>query len=529
MPSSVMRKPKAYRDLLLATSGQSQEADRMTIEDLGIPGQTLMEIAGNRAADIIRAENPSGSRILLVCGKGNNAGDALVIGRILLNEGFHIAIYPVLGTDGLSEDAERNYRRLQHLAAAMNLEIPIWNKWDGSWPADLIIDGIFGTGLQKPVRSPISEVVYQINHSGKPVIALDLPSGIHCDSGTVLGQAVKAHMTLQFGIRKLGCYIGNGPAHCGNRRLLHLPFPDIYMNKISIRLMDESLDGQKLLAPPALRSSDNTIPIPHTANRDLHKYSNGVVHVIGGAPGLTGAPLYSAKAAWSLGMGAVTLIHPSKWLQAMDVQAPELIKVPLGREGAEFFSDQDSEAVLNHISSKKGVTIIGPGIGRKEETMAFVRTVIRRSQGPLIVDADGLQALADDTECLRKREDPESVILTPHPGELSRLTSHQASDDAERLEQTVALANELGCTLISKGTPVFVHSAKDRQTLISGYDATLFARAGFGDILAGQVAAFFARSKKPLQSAEHGLVFGYQKMSKLVAGHTLFPEPSDFT
>jgi len=529
-----MNKPNRYRHLLLATADQSRETDRLTIESLGIPGDTLMEIAGNRSADVISSDFPTGSTVLFVCGKGNNAGDALVAARLLLNDGYQVIIYPVMGTDGLSVDAERNRKRLLHIAGEMGTEIPFWDRWKNPQPADVIVDGIFGTGLKSAVRQPVSDVITRINESGKPVYALDIPSGLNCDTGDVQGIAVNAVKTLQFGLRKLGCYLGDGPSQSGDRLLLPLPFPDIYMQDITVRLLDEAGDPKQLLKParPAgIEPSTETFGT-HSAGshiRQLHKYNNGVVHVIGGSPGLTGAPLYAARAAWSAGMGAVTLIHPAKWLHTMDVQAPELIKKPIGSDTRSHFTENDADEVLSLISEKKGIVVLGPGIGREDQTMAFVRKVIRESEGPLIIDADGLHAIHGHNQTIKKRQHPSQVILTPHSGELSHLTGKAIKSDSVRYHEIVALARSLGCTIIGKGNPVIVHSALENQTLFTGYDTSLFARAGFGDILAGYVAAFFSRTGDAAGSSENGLLFGYEKLIKSVSGGNAFPEPSDLT
>ncbi len=515
-----------YHHLLLATSDQSRKIDQNTINSLGIPGETLMEIAGNRAADIISADFSPNSSILFVLGKGNNAGDALVIARILLNSGYRVTLYPVMGTDQFSPDAERNFNRLMYLSRAMDIAIPIWESWQDHSGHDLVVDGIFGTGLQSAVRPPVSEIINIINTSEKPVYALDIPSGLLCDSGEMPGAVIRADKTIQFGIRKRGCYLGDGPACSGNREWVPLPFPDIYKQEITMRLVDESRDPVSFLKPlsPGKNTSTGNVP-----GKVLHKYDNGVVHVIGGSAGLTGAPMYTAQSAWSLGMGAVSLIHPYAWLPAMDVQAPELIKKPVGTSGSEYFRETDAETVLSYINDKKGVTVIGPGIGTHPDTLAFVRKVVKGSDGPLIIDADGLRCLYGFEETITQRSCPEQVILTPHPGELSHITKKKPVNDMDRLKSSIELSERLGCVLLSKGHPVFIHSPVQHETLFTGYDTSVFSRAGFGDILAGHIAAFFARTGNPLSSCENGLLYGFKKITEVICRGTLFPEPSDLT
>lgn len=525
-----MINPVSHADLLLATADQSREADRQTIESFGIPGQTLMEIAGNRAADIIleniAASGVESATVLLVCGKGNNAGDAFVIARILVSAGHRIALLPVFGTNGLSDDAGLNYNRLMKLCREMEVEVPVYEEWPAGEVFDLIVDAVFGTGLEREVKSPLSDLFGRINRSGMPVCALDIPSGIHSDTGEVMGIALRAEMTLQFGIRKAGCYLGEGPGYCGERRIVSLPFPPVYKKDIRVRLVDLEPDPMQMLRVGNVTTADDNGPYARVRK---HKYNNGVVHVIGGSAGLTGAPVHAGKAAWSLGMGAVSLHYPSAWAIPMESLVPQLIKKPWGGAGAEFFTEEDADVVLDYLREKEGVTVIGPGLGRHEQTMAFVRRVVARHAGPMIIDADALHAFRRHEQVLADRRHPGSVILTPHPGELAAITGKKSGTDYERLVDTRDLAGKLNCVVLAKGNPVIVHSSPESTSLVTSYDTNPFSRAGFGDILAGHLAAFLTRTRQPLQSCELALVYGFKKLSEVTAAGKSFPEPSDLS
>ncbi len=556
-----------HQDLLLATGEQSREADRLTIESYGISGDTLMEIAGNRAADMImedmgrlvdlarrvdagrfvdagrrldaarhhdggdrRASRmPEGTRdalrVLFVCGKGNNAGDAFVIARILMGYGFDISLLPVFGTNGFSPDAQRNFDRLMKLSRETGRDMHVYQKWPGAEThCDLVVDGIFGTGLERVVEPPVSGIVERINRSGWPVVALDIPSGLHSDTGEVLGCAVRADMTIQFGIRKLGCHIGEGPELCGDRVLARLPFPPVCKREIRARLLDMELDPEAFLLPesPGVRWADGK-----PAHTRRHKYDNGVVHVIGGSAGLTGAPLYAAKAAWGLGMGAVTVTFPGAWALAMEAGGPELIKRPAGDEDSEYFMEDDADGILEYLDTKEGVVVLGPGIGRDDQTHAFVRRMISECRHPMIIDADALHAIPGNEQVLSDREQGGPVILTPHPGELAALTGERADTDHERMLQSSALSERLGCLVLAKGNPVIVHSPAHQQLLLTPYDTTVFSRAGFGDTLAGHLAAFLSRTADSLASCELALLLGHQRINDVTASGKNFPEPSD--
>ncbi|MEX0681598.1 MAG: NAD(P)H-hydrate dehydratase [Balneolales bacterium] len=536
-----------HQHLLLATAEQSRETDRLTISSLGIPGDTLMETAGRGAARLITNDLPPQSSILFICGKGNNAGDALVAARILLNEGYQIGIYPIMGIEKFSTDAARNLKRLEMVSGKSLMEVTFWDEWPKIENYDLLVDAIFGTGLQRTVKTPVDDIIHRINRTPLPVWALDIPSGLHSDTGEVQGVAVHAEKTIQFGLRKLGCYLGSGPVYAGIREYVPLSFPEIFKRDIGIRLLDESIDPVKTLVLERepdqinhdsqhshassqqinLTSQNRNGHHEDIKNVPLHKYNNGVVHVIGGSAGLTGAPLYTAHAAWSLGMGAVSLIHPAAWAQTMDHLAPQLIKIPIGNSGDKHFSKKDVNRVLNYLADRPGVTVIGPGIGRHENTRAFIRSIIKDSDGPLIIDADGLRALTVGDKLLSKRKQSDNVILTPHPGELAYLSGKPIHNDSQRLKYTRDLSSAMRCTVLAKGSPVFVHLSNPSQTLVTGYDNSVFSRAGFGDILAGHIAAFFSRTNDVVQSCENGLLHGYKKIIEIRNQGRLFPEPSD--
>jgi ADP-dependent NAD(P)H-hydrate dehydratase / NAD(P)H-hydrate epimerase len=549
-----------HQDLLLANGEQSREADRLTIESFGISGDTLMEIAGNRAADLIMedvvrrfdaersvgaerhlddedhrasrvpGESRQAPRVLFVCGKGNNAGDAFVIARILMGYDFSVSLLPVFGTGGFTPDAQRNFDRLMKLSRETGSEVHVYQKWPGpDIHCDLVVDGIFGTGLERDVDPPVSGIVERINRSGWPVVALDIPSGLHCDTGEVLGCAVRADRTIQFGIRKLGCHIGDGPAISGERVLARLPFPPVCKQDIRARLLDMQLEPKRYLLPeePDIRQPLGK-PV-RTRSTRRHKYDNGVVHVIGGSAGLTGAPIYAAKAAWGLGMGAVTVTFPAAWALAIEAGVPELIKKPTGDGEVDCFTEDDAGAVLENLDAKPGVVVLGPGIGRDEHTLAFVRMVVRGCRHPLIIDADALHAIPGHEQILSGREQGGPVILTPHPGELAVLTGKQPATDHKRMLQSAALSERLGCLVLAKGNPVIVHSPMDRQLLVTPYNTTVFSRAGFGDTLAGHLAAFLSRTGDPLASCELALLHGHQKIKEVTASGKMFPEPSDIT
>lgn len=530
--------------LLLASAEQSRKLDQKTINDLGIRGDTLMEIAGFGAAEWIMRHLSPGQAVLFVLGKGNNAGDGLVTARILLDKGIPVKLFPVFGTDSFSSDARLNYERLLYISEALQKKLVVWDQWHSDKDISVIVDAIFGTGFQRAIRAPLSEIIEQINDSGKKIFSFDIPSGLNCDTGASEGAVIRADVTLFFGVRKLGAYLESGPSLCGERVLIPLPFPDSFQNNITIRLFNEDMDplhalqrpvhgAQRDQPPPDSRDfftpeTATEVPVQVTSSSDaLHKYSNGVVHVIGGSPGLAGAPLYAGKAAWSLGMGAVTLIHPATCRNALNSMAPELIKVSVGSPENDSFTPQDAESVLSYLHEKPGVVVLGPGIGRKKETMDFVRILLQQCHLPLIIDADGLRSIRESDHPLVRKRNAEILVLTPHPGELAAITGDPIQKDALRLQTIRNLSLKFSCTVVSKGSPAMIRSCSTDETLLSGYDTKIFARAGFGDVLAGHLAAFLARTADPVKSSEYAMICGYKKISACLSAGNLFPEPSD--
>ncbi|MDI6401394.1 NAD(P)H-hydrate epimerase [Balneolaceae bacterium ANBcel3] len=512
-----MNRNVIHSSLRLATAQESRLIDERTIKELSLRGETLMEIAGNRAAECIMEDYLPGASVLFLCGKGNNAGDALVIARILLDRGYHVHLYPVFGLNELSPDAEINVHRLNTMADLHGVNVTVWESWKSDETIDLLVDGLFGTGLSRGIDGIPAKAISSANASGIPIYALDIPSGLHCDTGEAEGAVIQAKKTIQFGVRKFGCYLGHGISCSGERVLVDLPFPEAFKKGMNRVLIDPSMDPvQKLTSETRVEPSEK-----------LHKYNNGVVHVIGGSSGLTGAPYYSAKASWSLGMGAVFLHTPAAWLSVMDVLAPEIIKKPGGSADDEFFTSEHSEEVLSVLDQKPGVVILGPGLGRKEETKTFVRQIIEHSSCPVILDADALAALPGYFHLISEKEHPENILLTPHSGELAMLTDHHATTDYERMEQTKELAHALGCCVLSKGNPVIAYHPETHTSLLTSYDISVFSRAGFGDVLCGHIAAFSARSSTLFSGCEPGLLYGYKKIMTRIQEGQQFPGPSD--
>lgn len=495
-------------DYYLLDAELSQEVDRRTIDEMGIDGFTLMEIAGSSAAKKLLPELSESTHGIYLCGKGNNGGDALVIARYLIQHDIRATVVFLSGTEDLSPDAEKNLKLLQKFDNK-NL-VSIFESWDSLPPSldyDFIVDGMLGTGLSSDVRGDYRHAINWTNEQPESVYAIDIPTGLHADSGLIMGCAVEADRTFAFGGQKKGFYLNDGPKLTGSIEYCELPFPNEYKESCQTFLLDENWI---------------TIDTPQPGH---HKYDSGVLYIIAGSEGLTGAAMMAAQSAWAEGLGAVILICPRGILSTYEQSLPSIIKKPVGSRDDFFFTGQHVQEVLNIIEEKEGTALLGPGLGREDQTVAFVELFLSQNETDTVIDADGLWALSQ----LSSWEKPDgcSWILTPHPGELNRLTKNSFSDDHERLETTRQYAANKDITLLSKGMPCIVGTPAG-HCYLTNYNTRYFARAGSGDVLAGKVSAFLTLDNTPEKSCAMGLLHGKQKLDQYLQKHQDLPEPKDF-
>lgn len=472
----------------LCSAEQSRRMDERTIKEFGIDGFTLMEVAGTKAADFILSETELNSHGLFFCGKGNNAGDALVIARLLSEKGYTISICFVDGIDSLSTDAQRNLYLLKKLSGNCHfIELPEIDLQD----IDFIIDGMFGTGLNSDVRPPYDKAITLINESKLSVFSLDLPSGLHADSGRVMGNAVRADFTITFGALKAGFYLNNGFDYSGNIVLCELPFPNQFKEKAAYLIKEDWV---------------NTVG-DKEYQRD-HKYDGGVLYVIAGSEGLTGAAILACKSAWATGIGAVVLLTPKGLLKIFEEQLVQIIKKPIGKKDDVFFSEEHYEEVRSILNEKPGKLLIGPGLGRNNQTIDLIQSIISDFTGDVVIDADALYALSQNENWTKPSIS--NWILTPHIGELKTLLNSDISDDFDRLIQMCKFSKTKNVTILSKGFPGILGTTSG-EAYLTGYDTRIFSRAGFGDILAGKVSAYLLKTNDVNFASFKALLDGKQK------------------
>lgn len=504
----------------ICTAEQCRQMDTTTIEEFGIDGFTLMEIAGSTTAGHLLTELPAGSHGLYLCGKGNNAGDALVVARYLVQHGHRATLVFLSGTDDLSSDTSHNLSLLEKIdsndgnAPGITF-LETWERFEtangagsaSDFDYDFIVDGMLGTGLSSDLRGDYADAVDFANRSKLPVYSIDIPTGLHSDSGQIMGNAIRAVKTFTYGARKQGLYLDNGYECTGSIVYCELPFPN-YLKTGNTFLLDDSW-----VEEPGI-----------SRGRARHKYEAGVLYVVAGSEGLTGAALMTAQSAWAEGIGAVIVICPRGILSVFENNAPQIIKKPVGKRGDFDFEGDHLDEVLAIIGERPGQVLFGPGIGRASATLDFADGFFSEFEGKLLVDADGLWCLAQQGEW-EKPADAEWII-TPHPGELSALTGSQFTNGEERLDRTRKLSSEKDITVVSKGFPSIV-GTPDGKCYLTGYDTRIFARAGFGDVLSGKIGAYWALENTPAASAALGLLNGYKKASDARESGKNILEPKD--
>jgi NAD(P)H-hydrate epimerase len=444
----------------LVTARTMRALDRHTIETLGVAGDVLMESAGRAVAAVVLARLPRGGAVLVICGSGNNGGDGLVVARQLKLLGVPVRTLCVGEPEKLRGDAARNLTRAR--ALEVPIEGPGWlertddlSQWAEPGRA-VVVDAIFGTGLTRTVDGAAARAIAAIDRWGQrgPVVAVDLPSGLHADSGQVLGAAVSAEITVTIGLPKLGLALEPGRSHAGRVVVARVGIAD--------------------------------------------RATFGHVLVVAGSPGKTGAAALAARGAGRAGAGLVTIACPAGIADILEVKCTESMTAALPDTTERCLAASAEKAILE-LGAEREAIALGPGLGMHPETVALVRAVAAGLDAPLVIDADGLNALAAAGGTLLGRSAP--TIVTPHPGEAARLLGATvASINLDRVESAKRLASETGAVVLLKGAASVV-AAPDGRVLVNPTGGPALATGGTGDVLTGIVAALLAQGTAPFEAA----------------------------
>ena len=494
----------------LATTEQMKELDRVAIEERGIPSLELMEHASAAVAEAVESclrerddhviggarglvilskdghaptaeeqsemdrmrdmvENQSNTRIAVFCGPGNNGGDGIGAARLLLALGYEVRAFLVGDRARMTPDARAMEEKLTAAGGLLEPYDPD-DRMTGVWlsTCDCMVDALFGVGLSRPVGGGYLAAIQRINRCPAAVVACDIPSGVDGDTGEILGEAVRADVTVTFTLAKPGLYLGEGGPCAGEVRVADIGIPPELIHQQVIRRQE------RIEVIPGCTG----LPLPKRP-RTAHKGDFGKVFILAGSEGYTGAPVLASGAAVRSGAGLVFLGVPREIYPIVAVKCDEAMPFPLPEE---------YDKILEKAKSCD-VALIGPGLGRAPETERLVLGLLADLDIPVVLDADGINAVSGHIDILDKRSAP--TILTPHDGEYQRLTGC-ALPIRDRLTAARDFAKAHGCVLVLKGHGT-VTAAPDGRAIINGTGNPGMAKGGSGDVLAGMLAGLLGQ------------------------------------
>jgi NAD(P)H-hydrate epimerase len=460
---------------------QMREADRRTIEDIGLPSIVLMENAGRQTVAAMEAafDTLGSSRVAVLCGRGNNGGDGFVVARTLAQRGIEAVVFLLGSVAEVKGDARTNLEVLGRVGITV-IEITNAQEWELHFTevadCDVVVDAILGTGFRGRLTGLFETVVADVNELGVPIVAIDVPTGLSADTAELAGEAVEATMTVTLAAPKIPLVFPPADSHAGDLVIADIGIPP--------PVLDE-LDGQHL----ELLTRDRMRGILPARAAESHKGDFGRVLIVAGSFGKTGAAHLAALGALRSGAGLVTVATPRSCLPILASMGAEYMTVPLDETPSGTI---DYAALDRVLELKTDVIAVGPGLGQEPATAAFVHGLLERAGVPLVVDADALNAFVGDPDRLAGR-DGVDVVITPHPGEMARLMNlaiEAVQHDRLTRAREFAAGHRLHVVL------------KGHRTIVAGPDGRSFvnltgnpgmATGGTGDLLTGMIAAWFAQ------------------------------------
>ena len=465
----------------ILNADQMREADRRTIEDIGIPSLVLMENAGRQVVAAMESffDDLAEQRVAILSGKGNNGGDGFVVARTLYQRGVDVSVFVVGHIAEIKGDARVNLEILPRLGITV-VEIADQGQWELHFSEisthDLIVDAMFGTGLKSALSGIYETIVADLNTSDLPVVAIDLPSGMSADTSDLIGDCVDATVTVTLGAPKLPLILPPAEEKSG----------EVVIADIGIPLgVFDALEGPRV----ELLTRDHIRGLIAARAADAHKGDFGRVLIVAGSRGKTGAAVLAAEGALRSGAGLVTVAAPRGCTAIVASHSPEYMTEALEEtvDGTVDFAAADEVLALN-----ADVMAIGPGLGRGEAVTTFVRELLDKSEVPLVLDADALNAFADEPAVLVGREGRD-VIVTPHPGEMARLLGCTVHDvQADRIGVAVEFARSHRLYVVLKGYRTLI-ATPEGKVFVNPTGSPGMATGGTGDVLAGMLAAWLAQ------------------------------------
>ena len=467
------------------TGTQMKQIDQDTIERIGIPSVVLMERAALAVAEAVEEllkamERPG--KTLIACGTGNNGADGIAVGRILHGRGYSVTVLLTGNPDHATEE-----HRLQQKIAA-GLEVPVIKAEEfETEPCAVIVDALFGIGLGRPIEGAYRDLMEQLSGiDTAKVVAVDIPSGIHADTGAVMGIALHADVTVTFGYVKSGLMLYPGKAYSGEVRIADIGFSDVSAERIGWDAL--------VLEPSDLERLPKRRP-------DGNKGTFGKVLIVAGCKGMCGAAFLSALASYRTGTGLVKVLTVPENRVVLQTQLPEAIietyepeAVIPGGVFQEFLESQCDWA---------DVIVMGPGLGRESYVESLVEMVLAHAYVPIVLDADGLNAVAEHPHLTRYFT--ENIVITPHMGEMARLTGMTVGElkaDALRAARDYSSRHGVVCVMKDAATVI---AEKEGNTYVNASGCSAMAKAGSGDVLTGVIAGLLARGMECMEAAAFGV------------------------
>ncbi len=481
----------------IVTGAEMRRIDEATIQRF-VTGIALMERAGQRVFEHVASmcAPVESTTVSIVLGRGNNAGDGLVAARLLAEAGASVILLHLHRPEELSPDAAKNHARLAQLREGPRLSERFL--YLGNWreaaaaaleESDLAVDALLGTGLAKPVGGEYAEVIDLLNDGGTPIVSIDVPSGVNADTGEIMGTAVVADATVTLGLPKIGCLFYPGKGCVGELVVGDIGIPREVVD--GERLSVEAIDFETALAD-----------LPHHAPT-AHKFARGSLLLVAGSRRYAGAAALAATSALRTGAGIVYCAGPESIRGAVQTAAPEVVFVSLAETASGSIAHRAAERLLDEV--RFDALAVGPGLTADRETAPFVSWALERCPKPILLDADGLNALAGKFDLVQRASRDKEIVVTPHSGELARLAGAGADGlPMERIERLRSLVAGTWVTIVHKGAPTVVaHHDGTASVNMGGHPG--MATAGSGDVLAGAVAGFLAQGCGAARAARLGV------------------------
>jgi len=477
----------------LVTADEMREMDRLTIESFGLPGRVLMENAGRGAARVLMDTYPDirDQSVAVVAGRGNNGGGGFVIARYLAGAGINVTVYLLSESLRLTGDAAANFSLLSPL------NIPVREIIDESDLAQakadmarhhVFVDAILGTGINAEVRGLFKSAIHYINERHRPVLSVDIPSGLNADTGAPCGTCIRADHTVTFAFPKIGHVLLPGALYTGELHVVDIGIPPHIVENVPPR--------HHLLTKDDLR----TLILPRPW--DTHKGRTGHALVVAGSPGKTGAAALTSMAALRSGAGLVTLGIPERLNPILEILGPEVMTAQLMETATGAHTHLSFETIMTLLTGKRCLAL-GPGMGTEPDTVRLVHQLVTQCPVPMVLDADGLNAVAENPEILHHRKS--EIILTPHPGEMARLADTTTKEVQENRIQTArSFAQKYQVHLVLKGARTLI-AHPDGHIHVNPTGNPGMAAGGMGDVLTGIISGFLAQGYGPEASAQLGV------------------------